>query len=58
MYIDAKGRNALRDFKKRFFNEDMSKKYNDIGFYKFPVEAIMRDSVVMDVVRAYEDENV
>ena len=36
----------------------MSKKYKDIGFYKFPVEAIMRDSVVMDVVRAYEDENL
>lgn len=58
LYVDSKGRNALRDFKKRFFHSDMSKKYQDIGFYKFPVESIMRDSVVMDVVRAYEDENV
>ena len=57
LYADAKGRNAMRDARKRFFNEDGSKKYKDIGFYKFPVEAVMRDSVVMDVIRAYEDEN-
>lgn len=57
LYADAKGRNAMRDARKRFFKEDGSKKYKDIGFYKFPVEAVMRDSVVMDIIRAYEDEN-
>lgn len=58
LYTDAKGRNAMRDARKRFFNQDNSKKYKDIGFYKFPIEAVKRDSVVMDIVRAYEDENV
>lgn len=57
LYADAKGRNAMRDARKRFFKEDGGKKYKDIGFYKFPVEAVMRDSVVMDIIRAYEDEN-
>ena len=57
LYTDAKGRNAMRDARKRFFNQDGSKKYKDIGFYKFPIEAVKRDSIVMDIVRAYEDEN-
>lgn len=57
LYTDAKGRNAMRDARKRFFKENGGKKYQDIGFYKFPIEAVKRDSVVMDIVRAYEDEN-
>lgn len=56
IYADAKGRNGLRDAKKRFFTEDMTPKYKDIGFYRFPIEAVQRDSIVMDVIRAYEGE--
>ncbi|MNY19609.1 hypothetical protein D3C86_1530490 [compost metagenome] len=50
------GRNALRDAMKRFFNEDMSPKYENIGYYKFPLEACMRNDVVIDVIRAYDNE--
>ncbi len=57
LYADnGHGRNALRDARKRFFNEDGSKKYENIGYYKFPVEACMRDDVVIDVIRAYDNE--
>lgn len=57
LYADnGHGRNALRDARKRFFNEDGSKKYENIGYYKFPIEACMRDDVVIDVIRAYDNE--
>lgn len=57
LYADSKGRNGMRDALKRFFYENGDKKYKDIGFYRFPVDAIMRDSIVMDIVRAYDDPN-
>ena len=57
MYADGgNGRNALRDALNRFFNEDKSKKYERIGHYKFPLEACMRDDVVIDVITAYDNE--
>lgn len=56
IYADAKGRNAMRDAMNRFFTDDGFSKYDDIGFYKFPLEAVQRDSVVMDVIRAYDGE--
>lgn len=57
MYADnGNGRNALRDAVTRFFNEDKSKKYERIGYYKFPLEACMRDDVVIDVITAYDNE--
>ncbi len=57
LYADnGHGRNALRDAKSRFFNEDGSSKYNNIGYYKFPLEACMRSDVVIDVIKAYDNE--
>lgn len=57
LYTDSKsGRNALRDAKFRFFNEDGSAKYSTIGYYKFPLEACQRADVVMDVIKAYDNE--
>ena len=56
LYASNKGRNALRDAMGRFFNADMSKKYEQIGYYKFPIEAVMRDSIVIDVIKAYEND--
>lgn len=53
IYEDSKKRNGLRDALKRFFNEDGSKKYNKIGRYTFPLEAVKRDDVVRDVITAY-----
>lgn len=55
IYASSKGRNAMRDALSRFFYPDYGKKYEDIGFYKFPIESCQRDSVVMDVIRAYDD---
>ena len=56
LYASNKGRNALRDAMGRFFNADMSKKYEQIGYSKFPIEAVMRDSIVIDVIKAYEND--
>lgn len=53
LYEDSKKRNGLRDAIKRFFNEDGSKKYDKIGRYTFPLEAVKRDDVVRDVIVAY-----
>lgn len=56
LYATEKGRNALRDARSRFFNEDGSKKYENIGYYKFPIEAVMRADIVKDVIHAYDNE--
>lgn len=50
------GRAALKDALERFFDEDMEKKYNRIGYYKFPLEAVQRADVVKDVITAYGNE--
>ena len=56
IYADTKGRNGLRDALSRFFTRNMTPKYDDIGFYKFPIEAVQRDSIVMSVISAYEGD--
>ena len=54
LYENQKKRNALRDAINRFFNEDGSQKYANIGKYTFPIEAVKRDDVVRDVITAYD----
>lgn len=56
LYTTDRGRNGLRDAYARFFTEDMQKKYERIGHYKFPLDAIQRADVVRDVIEAYENE--
>ena len=57
LYTDDRGgRNALRDAMSRFFTKDMQKKYEGIGYYKFPIESIMRADIVKDVIQAYDNE--
>lgn len=59
LYTDSKEsklRNGLTDAVQRFFNEDGSKKYNNIGKYEFSVEDVMRSDIVKDVIRAYTGE--
>lgn len=56
LYASEKGRNALRDAMDRFFTKDMEKKYEGIGYYKFPIESIMRADIVKDVIRAYDND--
>lgn len=55
LYADDKyGRNALRDALGRFFDQHGNPLYPNIGKYRFPLEAVMRDDVVKDVIRAYD----
>lgn len=56
LYTSDRGRNGLRDAYARFFTKDMEKKYERIGHYKFPLDAIQRADVVRDVIEAYENE--
>lgn len=56
LYTTDRGRNGLRDAYARFFTPDMEKKYERIGHYKFPLDAIQRADVVRDVIEAYENE--
>jgi phosphate starvation-inducible protein PhoH len=57
LYVDDKSnRNALRDALKRFFDDEGNSKYDYIGYYKFPIDAVMRDDVVKDVIRAYDND--
>ncbi len=56
LYATEKGRNALRDAMDRFFTRDMQKKYEGIGYYKFPLDSVMRADIVKDVIRAYDND--
>jgi predicted ribonuclease YlaK len=56
LYTDAKEarlRNGLTDMVYRFFNEDGSAKFNNVGHYKFGVEDVMRSEIVKTVIKAY-----
>lgn len=53
---DKGGRNALRDAISRFFDKDGNPLYEDIARYSFPLDAVMRDDVVKDVIRAYDND--
>ena len=58
LYTDAKEsklRNGLSDAIKRFFNEDGTPKFKDVGYYKFGVESVMRSEIVKTVIKAYYD---
>lgn len=58
MYMsDSGGRGALKDAVDRFFKEDGSLKFEGVGYYKYPLEAMMRDDIVKTVIIAYEGED-
>lgn len=50
---EAKLRNALSDAISRFFYEDMSPIFNDVGYYQFDVEDVQRSEIVKTVITAY-----
>lgn len=59
LYTDSKEsklRNGLSDAISRFFNEDGSSKYDDIGIYKFTAQDVMRSEIVKKVIHAYEND--
>lgn len=55
LYVDAKGRNALRDAISRFFDKDMKSKYPNIDYHEFEVEDVQRSDLVKSVIRAYSE---
>lgn len=58
LYTDAKEsklRNGLTDGLKRFFNEDMSPKYPDVGYHEFDIEDVQRSEIVKTILKAYAD---
>lgn len=50
---EAKLRNGLSDAVARFVDSRGNPKYNDVGFYQFDVEDVMRSDIVKTVIRAY-----
>ena len=52
------GRSALKDALERFFDKDGNPKYEGVGKYKYPLEAMMRDDIVKVVIRAYEGDDL
>lgn len=58
MYMsDNGGRGALKDAVDRFFKADGTPKFEGVGYYKYPLEAMMRDDIVKTVIIAYEGED-
>ena len=50
---ESKLRNGLTDMVERFFDEDGNPRYNDVGYYKFGIESVMRSEIVKTVIKAY-----
>lgn len=58
LYTDSKEsklRNGLSDAVNRFFDEEGNAKFEDVGYFKFGVESVMRSEIVKTVIRAYYD---
>lgn len=53
LYVDARGRNALRDALPRFFDEGFVPKYPTVDYHEFEVEDVQRSEIVKTVIRAY-----
>ena len=50
---ESKLRNGLTDMINRFFDKDGVARYDDVGYYKFGVESVMRSEIVKTVIKAY-----
>lgn len=53
LYVDAKGRNALRDAIPRFFKEDGTPKFNSVAYHEFDVEDVVRSELTKTIIKAY-----
>lgn len=51
---EAAKRNGLKDALKRFFDEDMNPKFDDVAFHSFEVDDVQRSEIVKTVIRAYQ----
>ena len=59
LYISDKNRNGLSDAIKRFFRENsegkLTSKYENIGYFEFTKEDVIRSDIVKSVIEAYSD---
>jgi phosphate starvation-inducible PhoH-like protein len=53
LYVDAKGRNALRDAIPRFFKPDGSAKFQSVAYHEFSVEDVVRSELTKTIIKAY-----
>lgn len=53
LYVDAKGRNALRDAIPRFFKEDGTPRFNSVSYHEFDVEDVVRSELTKTIIKAY-----
>lgn len=53
LYVDAKGRNALRDAIPRFFKNDGTPKFNSVTYHEFDVEDVVRSELTKTIIKAY-----
>jgi phosphate starvation-inducible PhoH-like protein len=53
LYVEAKGRNALRDAIPRFFHTNGVPKFNNIAYHEFSVEDVVRSEITKIVIKAY-----
>lgn len=53
LYVDAKGRNALRDAIPRFFKADGTAKFPNVAYHEFSVEDVVRSELTKTIIKAY-----
>lgn len=53
LYVDAKGRNALRDAIPRFFKDDGTPKFNSVCYHEFDVQDVLRSELTKSIIKAY-----
>lgn len=53
LYVDSKGRNALRDAIPRFFNTNGEAKFPNVAYHEFNVEDVVRSELTKTIIRAY-----
>lgn len=53
LYVDSKGRNALRDAIPRFFHTDGTPKFKCIAYHEFTVEDVVRSELTKTIIKAY-----
>lgn len=53
LYVDAKGRNALRDAIPRFFDSKGNPKFKNVAYHEFLVEDVVRSELTKTIIRAY-----
>ncbi len=53
LYVDAKGRNALRDAIPRFFHQDGTPKFSSVAYHEYTVEDVVRSELTKTIIKAY-----